>query len=299
MKTFSIAELERYSLIKAHTFRAWEQRFDVFKSRRKLTNRRFYTIEDLAFLLDFALLNRLGNKVSVLAQVDKYLIRQKVLYLNEGTARKEHQINQLIICMFSLNIEDFELTLDSAVSAWGIDATIKEVILPFLDRLQLFSYKGHTNSEYHFVVTALRKKMILGIEQARPQRALPKTALLFLPGGEHFDLLLLYTTYKVRIAGLNVLYLGTNISIENLKTVIEKKQPHFLITHFSSAQEKIVKQMAELIPVNGAEVFFITGTKPEQRSNPIPPNFSFVSYREMDSKLLAFSEAFRANEGNT
>ena len=284
MKTFSIAELERYSLIKAHTFRTWETRFDIFKSQRKTTNIRYYTIEELSFLLDFTLLNRFGYKVSALACLTKDEIKDKVYQLNDA-AKQEHQIHRLIICMFALDIEDFEFTLDSAISGWGIDATIEKVIIPFLDRLQLFSYKHHTSSEYHLVVTALRKKIILGIENTRPRSLLCKSAVLFLPKGEHYDLLLLYINYKLRKAGLNVLYLGTNISDGNLKSVIQLKQPHYLVTYHPTSWNQPEESLQNYLTETTAEALFIVGTTPYSRPIALSDKIRYVSFKEMDNEL--------------
>jgi MerR family transcriptional regulator, light-induced transcriptional regulator len=215
MKTFSIAELEQYSLIKAHTFRTWEKRFGIGKTNRTATNIRCYTLRELAFLLDLSLLNRFGYKVSSLAMLGKEAVSQSVFLLKNDRGKQEHQINQLIIAMLGLDIEDFELILDHAFPCWGIDVTIENIILPFLERLHLFSNKGHTSNAYYFVITILHKKIILAIEQANPKILLTSSALLFLPKGEYYDLLLLYLQYKLRKAGLNTLYLGTDVATYN------------------------------------------------------------------------------------
>lgn len=287
MKTFSIAELEKFSLIKAHTFRTWEQRYGLSTAKRSATNIRYYTLEDLAFVLNLCLLNRYGCKISSLAYLDRSTIREKVIQLKEEPAKKEHQINQLILYMFALNIEDFDLTLDSAVTHWGIETTIEDVIIPFLERLQLFSYKGHTSSEYHLVVTALRKKFILAIEQAAAKQSQAKSALLFLPQGEHYDLLLLYMNYKLSKAGLSVLYMGTDISTKNLKVVIQTKQPQFLVTYHSSSQPRNKNNLQAYLCEADHEAFFIVGTPPVCLSDQASGKMKYTSYRQVDSTVLA------------
>src|SRR4051794_30199502 len=103
MKTFSIAELEQYTLLKSHTLRIWEQRFGLVKPNRTKTNIRYYSIEELAYLLDLALLSRHGYKISLLALLDKPAIKGKVHGLKEDSARLEQKLNELIVCMFALN----------------------------------------------------------------------------------------------------------------------------------------------------------------------------------------------------
>jgi len=288
MKTFSIAELEKYSLIKAHTFRTWEQRFDVFKSTRADNNRRVYTIEELEFLLNFCLLNRLGNKVSELAILSKNAIEVKVLGLKGNSAKQEQLINRLIVDMFSLDIERFELTLKNSLSSWGTEETVEEIILPFLERLELFSYKGRTSSEYHFVVTAIRKRLLLAIDTTSLQQANSKSVLLFLPEGEHYDLLLLYLNYKLRKTGFNVLYLGTNISAANLHYTLKHRKPNFVVTYVPSNDEKYMKKLPTwfLHEDNSTSYFVATATLFEKQSS---YKAKFISYKEILREMVPVS----------
>ncbi|HYO22216.1 MAG TPA: hypothetical protein VER36_07405 [Flavisolibacter sp.] len=252
MKTFSIAELEQYTLIKAHTFRTWELRYDVFKSRRSATNLRFYTLEDLAFLLGFSLLNRLGNRVSTLASLNRAQITNRISQLKDSSARQQHRINQLIMCTFSLDFELFERLLNEAVEEWGIGQTIDEVILPLMERLALFSFKGRTSIEYHFVVTVIRQKMMLGIERAQPQQSQSESVVLYLPEGEHFDLLLLYVYYNLQKAGFKTLYFGTDVSAKNIQAVVKKTQPHLAVMYVYGNKNQTVKKIADYLPERDA-----------------------------------------------
>jgi MerR family transcriptional regulator, light-induced transcriptional regulator len=288
MKNFSIAELEQFSLIKAHTFRIWEQRYGICQPNRTPTNLRYYTIPDLSFLLDVALLNRLGTPISKLARIEKAALHQKVLQLQDDAGRQQHLINQLIIYMFSMDIEDFELTLDSAIIHWGIENTIDEIILPFLERIHLFSYKEKTGSEYHFVVTALRKKLIIAIEQATPPTSLPKSALLFLPKGEHYDLMLLYLNFKLRKAGVNVLYLGTNVSFESLRVVLQKKQPEFAVTYMGTLQEKKDDALKMYLANEADTSFFVSIPQTILHQQKSSQNVKYVAYKETTREVLSF-----------
>ena len=286
MKTFSIAELEQFSLIRAHTFRAWEKRYNMFRSNRTMTNLRFYTTEDLSYLLNISLLNRLGNKISLLASFDRKRIVEMVLSLKDDKAKQEHCINQLIIQMFSLEIEDFEFTLESAMAAWGNDTAVDDVILPLLERLELFCYKGHTSCEYHLVVTALRRKLISAIERSKPARDLEKSTVLFLPEGEHYDLLLLYLNYKLRNLGFNVIYLGTNITSRNLQDVIKRKKPNVAITYISPEDKKNLQDIVYYLPKETDTSFLITTAKLPDHPHHFQKHSTLISYREVSAAAL-------------
>lgn len=255
---FSIAELERYTKIKAHTFRTWELRYEGLKSKRNDNKLRYYTIEDLDYLLDFCLLNRFGHKVSKLALLHPEQLREKVFELKDESARKENMIHKLIVYMFTLETENFESLLDHSISRYGFDVAMEDVILSFIERIDLFSYKGNSTAEYHFAITVLRKKIIVGIEQAKAKKRIAKTALLFLPEGEHFDLLLLYLHYKLQLEGIKSFYLGTNILPRDLKVAIQKKQPDFLVTFLYNEPRKVWEKLSIYVPPTSQQVLLVT-----------------------------------------
>jgi DNA-binding transcriptional MerR regulator len=68
---FSIKDLENLSGIKAHTIRIWEKRYGLLNPERTDTNIRFYSLESLKKLLNIALLNAQGVKISKIANLDQ------------------------------------------------------------------------------------------------------------------------------------------------------------------------------------------------------------------------------------
>ena len=61
---YSIKDLELVSGIKAHTLRIWEQRYQIITPDRTDGNTRMYSDDDLKLILNIALLNRNGYKIS-------------------------------------------------------------------------------------------------------------------------------------------------------------------------------------------------------------------------------------------
>ncbi len=229
-KNFSISELEQFSGIKAHTIRVWEQRYNLFKPERTRSNIRFYTVCHIKRLLDIALLLKNGHRISKIVALEPLALEEKMNDLNEEAQNQDKTLNTLILCMLLSDIEKFQDELDECVHIFGIHETIGKVILPFLEKVELLSYKDK-NYETHFAVTSIRGKIILGIEKEKNKSGNQPSALLFLPQGEHYDLMLLYMAYMLKRQGLRVLYLGTDISVENLKRIKEEKMPDFLYTY--------------------------------------------------------------------
>ena len=71
MASYSIRDLEKLSGIKAHTIRIWEQRYSIIEPKRTVTNIRFYTDDDLQFVLNVAFLNKNGIRISKISKMSR------------------------------------------------------------------------------------------------------------------------------------------------------------------------------------------------------------------------------------
>src|SRR3982751_3381535 len=124
MNEFTIKDLENLSGIKAHTIRIWEQRYTFLKPRRTDTNIRYYSNEELKTVLNIALLNKYGYKISHIDKMKPEELRDKIISLSNSQAQQERMINELIQFMVDLEMDKFEGLLDNYILAKGIDKTI-------------------------------------------------------------------------------------------------------------------------------------------------------------------------------
>ena len=282
MKDFSIRHLENFSDIKAHTIRIWEQRFGIFQPRRSKGNVRHYSLKDVRLLLNVALLVKNGAKISELARTDSTSMGNRIKLLTADQARREKVISQLIICMFSQDIEQFEDILDSCIVCWDVDITIKELIIPFLEKVQLLSYND-SSCEAHLAVTAIRRKIILGLERVHPPEITNRSAILFLAEDEHYDLILLYMAYILKKNGIKVCYLGTNISVDNLELMLRSKKPDYLFTYIPQKQKfkknYIINFLDHELPQTH---FFIVGAEKKARSEKGLNKVRFIHYEDVE-----------------
>lgn len=284
MKSFSIRDLENLSGIKAHTIRMWEKRYRLFLPQRNKGNFRCYSFDQLKHLLDLGFLVKCGFKISHLAKLDEPGLKHVMGSLVHFDQRQNRSINSLICHMLCSDIEEFEALLDDCILSWGIDETIEQVIIPFLEKTRILSYND-SSSEVHFVVTAIRRKIILGIEKLNISKRVEKTALLFLPQNEHYDLMLLYMSYLLKCNGLKVWYLGTNISIENLKTVVQNKRPDYLYTYFTHPAKfkkgNFLNDLQEHLST--AKLFVAVSDDTKEANDAI--NLRFIHYRDTATSL--------------
>lgn len=230
MKRFTIREIENYTGIKQHTFRVWERRYALVVPMRTGGNVRFYSLEEVRKLLTVALLYAQGLRISQLVSLTADELEVKAAALQAREAVCSRTIFKLIVEMYACEIELFEATLDQFCAASGPHQLIEHILIPFMEKIRLFSYR-EKYSEVHFVTTVLRKKLIFAIECLSTPRTTSRSALLFLPLQEHFDLVLLYMAYILKKAGWKVWYLGTDISIDNLQSVLRVRRPDVLLTY--------------------------------------------------------------------
>lgn len=235
MNAFTIKDLENLSGIKAHTIRIWEQRYSFLKPQRTGTNIRYYSNDELKTVLNIALLNKYGYKISHIDKMKPEELRDKIITLSNNQAQQERMINDLVQFMVDLDMDKFETMLDNYIAARGIDKTITQLVFPFLEKIGILWLTNHINpAQEHLITNIIRQKLIVGIESVFSHFQSSKTILLFLPEGEHHELGLLYMYYLLKNKGIKILYLGANVPIKDVAFVADIKKPHCLYTHLTS-----------------------------------------------------------------
>jgi MerR family transcriptional regulator, light-induced transcriptional regulator len=235
MNAFTIKDLENLSGIKAHTIRIWEQRYNFLKPHRTTTNIRYYSNDELKTVLNIALLNKYGFKISHIDRMQPTEIREKILSLGDTRAIQERIINDLVQEMVDLDMEKFEKIIANYITAKGIERTVIQIIFPFLEKIGILWQTGHINpAQEHLVTNIIRQKLIVGIETTVSHIKLDKTFLLFLPEGEHHELGLLFMYYLVKSRGARTIYLGANVPVKDVEHVINLKKPDIVFVHLTA-----------------------------------------------------------------
>lgn len=235
MDAFTIKELENLSGIKAHTIRVWEQRYSFLKPQRTNTNIRYYTNEELKTVLNIALLNKYGYKISHINRMRPDELTAKLISLSNSQAQHERIINELLQHTVDMDIEKVEGTLNHFVSTKGIDKVIIQIIFPFLEKIGILWLANHVHpAQEHLVTNIVRQKLIAGIEATSSPATTSQTVLLYLPEGEYHELGILYIYYLLKCKGIRVLYLGANVPMKDLEFVASVKKPDFVYTHLTT-----------------------------------------------------------------
>ncbi|RTL57183.1 MAG: MerR family transcriptional regulator [Sphingobacteriales bacterium] len=279
MNSFTIKDIENLSGIKAHTIRIWEQRYSFLKPQRTQTNIRYYSSDEVKTILNIALLNKYGYKISHIDKMNEADMKEKILSLSGIQAQQERIVNDLIQQMIDLGIEEFEKILDNYILARGIEKAIIQIIFPFLEKIGILWLTNHVNpAQEHLVTNIIRQKLIVGIEGVSTPLKLNKTILLFLPEGEYHELGLLFLYYLLKSRGANVIYLGANVPINDVEFVVKLRKPDYLYSHLSTVGnsfsfEKFMNQLDKRF--KDIKVV-ISGQLTHVYEKKIPAHFKFI-----------------------
>lgn len=233
---YSIKDLENLTGIKAHTIRMWEQRYGIIRPDRTDTNIRLYGPDELKLMLNIALLNNHGYKISKIARMSYEEVCERVLETISKANNYEDQINALTVAMIDMDEEQFEKVMATNILQYGFEKTMTGIIYPFLVKIgTLWTTNAINPAQEHFITNLIRQKIIVAIDgQFEPNRLNPKKFMLFLPEGELHEISLLFAYYIIKSRGNKVIYLGQSMPLTDVFEVYQLHKPDYLFTVVTS-----------------------------------------------------------------
>ena len=232
MNRFTIRDIENLCRIKAHTIRTWEQRYNLCVAKRKQSQHRVYSSEDLKELLRVSFLYHNGHKISRIAKLSPEDIHE-VVSCACNKENDEAQILQLLEAGLDLDKERFERTVNCLIMRYGVDKCLVNIFFPFLQKVGLLWLSDHViPGQEHFVSHIIRKKIILatdGLERAKDRTAPP--VVIFAPKGEHHEIPLLTVNYFFRKNGHRTVYFGADLTLHTLKSYLDEHPAALIYTH--------------------------------------------------------------------
>lgn len=240
MAVYSIKDLEKLSGIKAHTLRVWEQRYDIIKPKRTKTNIRYYLDDDLKFVLNIALLNKNGIKISKIAEMSREEIAEKVAAISEINFEYGTQLDALTISMIEMDEYKFDRIISTNIQQLGFERTMLEIVYPFLDKLSVLWLTGSINPvQENFMSYLIRQKIVVAIDNESLQIGKDvKRFLIYLPEGEKQELSMLFMHYLLKSRGNHVAYIGQEITLTDLKDAFNIYKPDFIFTMITETFSK-------------------------------------------------------------
>lgn len=232
MVIYSINDIEKLSGVKAHTIRIWEKRHGIINPKRTEKNIRYFDDSDLKLILNIAILNRNGIKISHIAKLSHEEIFQKVTDISEVDSIFEDELDALTLAVLELSETKFVRILDKKIELRGFEDTMDAVIYPLLDKLSTMWIAGSIKGAHeHFVSNLIRRKTISAIDQlpVKYKGGEPK-GLIFLPKNEHHELSLLFLHFILKKLGHRTISLGYDIPLVDVIDAYKIYKPDYVFT---------------------------------------------------------------------
>lgn len=237
MTVYSINDLEKLTGIKAHTLRIWEKRYALIEPKRTNTNIRYYEDEDLKKLLNIALLNRNGYKISSIAKMSQHEILEKVSDLTEVDINYDDRIDALTLSMIELDEEKFNRIIDKHIAQKGFEETLFEIVFPLLDKVSSMWMHGSMKRVHeYFLSFMIRRKIIAAIEDLHEpdSESNGKKIMIFLTNDTIYELSFILAHFLLRKRNFKVVNIGNNVLPQDILDAANLCKPDYLFTFYTS-----------------------------------------------------------------
>lgn len=252
MDVFSIAQLSRFSGIKAHTIRIWEKRYNALNPLRSEGNTRYYTHLQLKRLLNIVTVitqdpHKKLNDVCTLSDTALEEEVASILLQDTEEPKANAFINTLIRDVLAFDEFTFKKNFDQAIATYGFQEVYIQVVYPLIIKLGiLWATSKIQTSHEHFCTHIIIQKMYVLLDQIQETAHPTQTWILFLPENEFHEIGLLYASIQLKQSGHKVIYLGANIPISEVANCKDQiNATHILTMLVHKESDEIVSQFSQ------------------------------------------------------
>jgi MerR family transcriptional regulator, light-induced transcriptional regulator len=205
-----IGELSRRTGVKPDLLRAWERRYSLLEPERSAGGFRLYPASSI---------DRVTAMQEQLARGFSAAEAARLAVLEGDAPTRSASIDSLVAELTDA-LEDYDEPLaqsviDRMLSAFSVDAILRDAMLPFLHELGLRWERGEVSvAQEHFASSVIRGRL-LGLARGWGAGSGP-VAILACPPGEEHDLGLLALGIVLHDRGWRVAYLGPDTPMETL-----------------------------------------------------------------------------------
>lgn len=262
MKLYSIGELAILSQIKPPTIRIWEQRYKLLVPSRSEGNTRYYSEEQLMKLLNVALLNKNGVKISHIAKLTNAELIEKANELAVSDQSIELAVEQLMIASLHFDQDRIAELFNTYNQRYGIEDTFEKIVFPFLRVVGNLWVNGKiTPGHEHFFSNLCRQKLFSAIDQLPLKLSYKSAVLLCQPEWDFHELGILYYNYLFQKAGYPCTYLGQAVPAPDVIKVAKTIKASYLVTTFigPTTPEKITQYLETILNDTNEIKIYISG----------------------------------------
>ena len=250
---YAVKQVSALTGVSEATLRVWERRYRVVEPARSAAGYRLYDDDQVAVLRAMAALVNSGVPASLAARtVRGTAVRHADITLVPGASL------DLVSAAAELDPELLHTVLIDAFGATDFDDVVDCWLPNELERLGEAWQSGRLSvAQEHFASAAVARHLSAHFEDARPRGGVP--VLVGLPQGGRHELMLLAFAACLRRAGVNAIYLGADVPLDDWKTVANEvgARAAVLGVHLEEdveAAQSVVDQLSALRPAVAVRV---------------------------------------------
>jgi DNA-binding transcriptional MerR regulator len=240
LNIFSIKDLENFSGIKAHTIRIWEKRYNILEPDRTDSNIRTYSESELKKILNVAYLNRNGNKISRIAQLNDDELTNKVIEVSSRNDNpdQDFQPGKILMTAIRFNEELFKDSLLPFVKTRGIEEAFCKYISPLLEKARILWQTGSiSRSQEQFVRNSIKQMLIIEDNELKPVSVKKRVSVAMINTSDGItDCNFLFYKYILKKRGYDVIFTGGVLPSSEVIEIHKIKPFEYLVVNSSSFQ---------------------------------------------------------------
>ena len=222
--------------LKADTIRAWERRYGLPKPERTPGGHRLYSRRDIAILQWLAARLDEGMRISAAVALWRELsargqdgLAAHSLLGSAPSSQLEGVRTAWLNACLAFDEVTAEQVLNQAFALHDVEKVCLEVLGQGLQQIGEQWYRDQITVQQEHFATELVVQRLHALIRATPQPTRPETVIIATPSGERHSVPALLLALLLRRRGRRVLYLGTEVPIERLCTVLEDANPAVLV----------------------------------------------------------------------
>ena len=204
------------------TLRAWERRHGAISPVRDAQGRRLYDPATIERLSRLHRLTDRGHPIRDLATLDDDALDR---LLDDGRQAAyggvETLPTRMLDAIADYRVDVFDRDLSVAIATLPMTVLLTRVVMPLLREVGLRWADGRLAVAQERLVSSLLRMRLLAVLSPPPREQRPRVLFTTLPGERH-ELGLIAAALQAHEAGMPVLYLGTELPVDEIARVVDK-----------------------------------------------------------------------------
>ena len=224
MNQYPIRTIAELTGIPSTTLRAWERRYGLLKPARTPKGHRLYSSEDIELVRKISSLLKNNHTISEAIRLVKNPDQLSLIAPAPGEDHWNSFQQQLLNAIEVFNDQNLDKVYNDALAIYPIDMVTEHVIIPVMKILgERWREREAGIAEEHFFSAFLRNKLGARFHHETHRSRGRQILVACLPGEQHELGILLYCIAAIG-RGYRILYLGTDMPVEQIPPVVERTE---------------------------------------------------------------------------